>query len=1375
MRLQLSVRRHTLPVIDILFSTRSLNPDPATSNPGATIAQLLQDIHDVVPLQNDDWGLEDYAVEVNGYECLHFAPYESVLRDNDQVVIRALKTEDLRRRRLGGRHQISSDGKHLIDGVTFGREWLRKSARPVVQIPPRKRRRLELEDTEKIERETGSGLLALRNSAIASGMFEEDPDAQRDSPIDPRILALARRMTTNGTMDESSDEDNDSDFMDDEEDRALGHDFQGNADPDIFINDRAPLQITARQDFVDEDEDSEDSEETSDSEEELSEGDLLDEDAELSAELEFLREQNDDLSVLDQRKQGESTIRKPPREGNESVRNTRKRKRAGEHEVDSEAETDFNGFSSPLPRTSKLKEIRADVDSVSESGSDARSSCGDQLDSDGKAGVKPQLGPQRTISLASSTDSDDSSTSSENTSSDESDSDAESDADSSDSSSSSSQTSEVASSDVEEASLKSTPRKKPKPTNQKPSRMAPEIPTVPPRVSVPPGEGSRRTQYDNQRQKKRKRLSLLKAQGLLPANANWSDLVALGDYGNELDKTAVAPMALVDQMFAAKKQELLGQVEEMSPQASREPSDASAQSARLTPRRSDTPRTDTTTDLPQVASTPLHIEGPTKKSPGSHLAPAPETRSELPKQRARLDLESSRNMIFNGLGVRKPKTAAAEKALREKLDRPAKGALPKQLFKSLSPKPELSSKELEQPDVSWRSKLVVSAVECELEGITLKEPPFPFVQGWDEDANRRSATNKKKNRNNRQYYDYGDDSAQVWQEKEPAENSIEDISMLEDDSRANEILEQLTTETSVTKDNNVIDDLPRPDNINQLDPLQQQDAVPGTVIAYKELHMSATYQPEISEYRVARVEAIQEDGSLELSLSKQDRTPSAPIEYDSESGERIVSKFNNLGEEDEMEEDDGSRTVSFADLIEPKVIDKPTTSEAWSSNRSGPEPELHSAQAHSVKESTILPGSASSYNTTAISTRPDARILTVTETDIEVTTPRRTEISALMKDAGFNSGLDEELLQPVDGVTDDGRQSSPVVDISTRLYSNSSRKTSVEAVDDLPVPDTSGFDSPRFNGWSSSIPNEADEEMEENEAESMLRSFQNGAKAPKDDSFGSESPTPKVGIRYPRISQLDLGVSVPEDSALDPEVDDGEEGSENENAFEASELVSDPVAGDPDLIDDESGNGVEDARLDSLGSVVPPSVDGSQEVREAQPERRRSSFLGGLDGNYSSDDDDLPSLEQLTSSARLQPSRVSPPVIRSSLRSTRKGKIGVKPREKERAEGAKKAAASSVNSDDEAFEPFVKRSQSQSQVRLSQIPAGSQVVDLTFSSDPASPGNSDGDYANGRWLRSSSGGKENYGSTSDKSMPPVTSEGLGNRRFLKSRKTKRLD
>ncbi|KAI1849574.1 hypothetical protein JX265_013580 [Neoarthrinium moseri] len=144
MRLRLVVRRNGLPEANVVW------PVPPHNSP--TVAKLLEQVNDILPLESGEWGLEDYAVELRGsdgssFECLHFQSVRDVLKDDDQIFIRPLFTDDLRRRRVSGRHQISTDGKHLIDGIAFGRPLLKAPrGRPAFDIPPRKRRRIGYED-----------------------------------------------------------------------------------------------------------------------------------------------------------------------------------------------------------------------------------------------------------------------------------------------------------------------------------------------------------------------------------------------------------------------------------------------------------------------------------------------------------------------------------------------------------------------------------------------------------------------------------------------------------------------------------------------------------------------------------------------------------------------------------------------------------------------------------------------------------------------------------------------------------------------------------------------------------------------------------------------------------------------------------------------------------------------------------------------------------------------------------------------------------------------------------------------------------------------------------------------------------------------------
>jgi hypothetical protein len=115
MRLHLIISRHGLPATRILWTTASSSteygvrgaasaaaiastrtPNIAFANGGYTIAQLLEDVNEVVPLETEpsmfdpefggQWGLEDYMVEVGGSECLHFMEVDGLLRDGDEVV-----------------------------------------------------------------------------------------------------------------------------------------------------------------------------------------------------------------------------------------------------------------------------------------------------------------------------------------------------------------------------------------------------------------------------------------------------------------------------------------------------------------------------------------------------------------------------------------------------------------------------------------------------------------------------------------------------------------------------------------------------------------------------------------------------------------------------------------------------------------------------------------------------------------------------------------------------------------------------------------------------------------------------------------------------------------------------------------------------------------------------------------------------------------------------------------------------------------------------------------------------------------------------------------------------------------------------------------
>lgn len=169
--------------------------------------------------------------------------------------IRALQLADLRARRLCGRHQITADGKHLIDGVPFGSPFLKRStsSRPAITIPPRKKRRT---------------VFSGWHHDPASKIAYEDPNANADEEGDGEwlppgdsgfgkelsILPPEHEVSDMGTVirhpvDHSGESDSDVDPSDMEEDeleselKALKEDFEEPASQ--FIDIRNQGQVPA--------------------------------------------------------------------------------------------------------------------------------------------------------------------------------------------------------------------------------------------------------------------------------------------------------------------------------------------------------------------------------------------------------------------------------------------------------------------------------------------------------------------------------------------------------------------------------------------------------------------------------------------------------------------------------------------------------------------------------------------------------------------------------------------------------------------------------------------------------------------------------------------------------------------------------------------------------------------------------------------------------------------------------------------------------------------------------------------------------------------------------------------------------------------------
>lgn len=85
MRLRLAVQRHGLPAVQVLWTVGSIRPPGALAGASITVSQFLEQVNDIIPLESDDWGLEDYAVELGGFECLHFSDLSQTLKEDEVV------------------------------------------------------------------------------------------------------------------------------------------------------------------------------------------------------------------------------------------------------------------------------------------------------------------------------------------------------------------------------------------------------------------------------------------------------------------------------------------------------------------------------------------------------------------------------------------------------------------------------------------------------------------------------------------------------------------------------------------------------------------------------------------------------------------------------------------------------------------------------------------------------------------------------------------------------------------------------------------------------------------------------------------------------------------------------------------------------------------------------------------------------------------------------------------------------------------------------------------------------------------------------------------------------------------------------------------
>ncbi|KAL8942037.1 MAG: hypothetical protein Q9216_001890 [Gyalolechia sp. 2 TL-2023] len=1134
MRLHLTVQRNALPPVRILWTTDALGPLYSAAGKEFTISLLLEQVNDIIPLESGEWGLEDYMVEVGGFECLHFLEAIQVLKEGDEVCIRPLSTSDIRYRKLSGRHQISTDGKHLIDGVAFGRPFLRRAARPVIRIPPRKRPRLTYNDEDD---EDNGGDEAQRQIVVHPD-FEDDEASVADSDY---------------CGDEGNVSENEEDL------RTELNEVQKEADSanaKVTMDDGAPVHrqpiatgLGLR-----------------------APGFLLDENRNIHS-----AESNNPL-LQDQERSGDTSSSAPTKRRRlntnpKSSSRGRPKTAGGARKIGANNKSvRFDELELATPATFRLgSSDDSENDEPFTPGDDTASSADDSDESDKEnATSKPRRVPavKKKASDSDSSSSSDSNSGASKTSSFRS---SDSSSDSSESEDeqqnggcppqkdedleSTSSSGESSSSDHTSSVEVGHPKQRTKAQSQAGSLPASNavvsrtakvvhVDSKESKGPVPPGSGRKATQERNRRRRDRKKLLRLKDAGTLPEGATIADIRDLGAEGL-LGKSEVAG-------FEARRQALLlaissggvdqdgkpehketspksdaenkfptsGAIEESDgKRAAVEKSGSSASEKTLV----DTGLTchtalESTIELPssqmvwskdQASSTgPVYADYQSAAiasidQPGTEIKPVAQ------RPRTKLDRDSSRRLVFGALGLRTPKTKDDEAKLRQKLAKDAEAARkPKMQIDNPGDFDTNSLPPLE--DDSWKDKIELSAVECCHDGIELSTPPFPFVQRWDPQQQRgffgpRSASRnmKKRKRNNKQYEASFEpladgraterrqglsDSSNIHSgnDCDAVAGRQQDDSLQMSDDNLQAVNDQLLRETEGTyadevEEPEVADDLPQlPEDLSTCPDLERESCIAGAIIAFKQLHMSSetNWQPKISEYRTALIASLPDEGILSLRTASRDR-PNEKRQYDSATGERLYSKFEMPGyHEDESEDNDGLLELAFADLINPKLVKAAAKgmSEHTTTGERPLEAGLNDDEAN--EEGTTQPSEQSkdSISITNVSQK-SINNLQKSSTVSEVTEQARKEIDDLIKDAGWHSSIQSN--DSVQREKPDMPEEEPVRD-NADIFQETHH---------------SGTFSPQFNGFSSSPPAEEYQEAEEQVLYPTIRDLPSPASA----------------------------------------------------------------------------------------------------------------------------------------------------------------------------------------------------------------------------------------------------------------------------------------
>ncbi|BFZ60628.1 hypothetical protein YB2330_001668 [Saitoella coloradoensis] len=247
---------------------------------------------------------------------------------------------------------------------------------------------------------------------------------------------------------------------------------------------------------------------------------------------------------------------------------------------------------------------------------------------------------------------------------------------------------------------------------------------------------------------------------------------------------------------------------------------------------------------------------------------------------------------------------------------------------------------LGKAEPGWEKRVKIRAIECELEGAPydIDVPPFPFPMDpprkkRNQASNAETAEEKNGKAEQpgkkvepgteaplqlRNFMKEGDEPLKGSSLQEQIEELLERRKRELEGAIAKPLPTPSGPAPTPSKQEADLPDLPA--DMSTLQPLDTPPPI-GSTIAYKHLTMNMYFEPVLSEYITARVLEIIMDGrnQLTLELAKRDRPEKR---YDEETGERIYGKFEMPGVEEDEEGEEGIVTLEWADLVEPRLVQK---------------------------------------------------------------------------------------------------------------------------------------------------------------------------------------------------------------------------------------------------------------------------------------------------------------------------------------------------------------------------------------------------------------------------------------------------------------------